>query len=194
MRLTPGSVALALSVGAHAALFLASGTGASANPAAQALRVRLSASPAAVATPPRSVPKRPAPPPPSETPKPAPARENSALAEAVAAEAPVAAESATSQGVIDIFPALDRFRRRIESLKRYPSAAMRRGIEGTVIILATLDESGRLVESVIMRSSGAPVLDAAALALIERATPFRHHVGRRITLEIPIAYQIDEEP
>lgn len=45
----------------------------------------------------------------------------------------------------------------------YPPEAVRRGLEGEVILLLTLTDSGRLVSAEIARSSGHALLDEAAL-------------------------------
>jgi protein TonB len=59
---------------------------------------------------------------------------------------------------------LDRF-------KRYPRAARQARIEGVVMLHFVMDASGKVLSAEIARSSGRPVLDDEALALIQRAQP-----------------------
>ena len=60
----------------------------------------------------------------------------------------------------------------IERNKHYPEIADRRGQKGVVQIFFSLDRQGRVVESRVVRSSGAPALDEEAVALLRRAQPF----------------------
>ena len=50
----------------------------------------------------------------------------------------------------------------------YPSAARRRGLEGTVVLQVTLGVSGRVQAASVERSSGIAMLDRAALAAVRR--------------------------
>jgi protein TonB len=61
---------------------------------------------------------------------------------------------------------------RLQRFKRYPEAAERRNIEGVTIVRFTVDRSGQLVASEVLQSSGSPILDEEALALLKRASPF----------------------
>jgi protein TonB len=61
---------------------------------------------------------------------------------------------------------------RLERYKRYPAAAERRGIKGVAVVRFRVDRSGHVVSSEIMKSSGSPILDEEALAVLERASPF----------------------
>ena len=61
---------------------------------------------------------------------------------------------------------------RLQRFKRYPEAAERRGIKGVTIVRFTVDRSGQLVASEVLQSSGSPILDEEALALLKRASPF----------------------
>ena len=61
---------------------------------------------------------------------------------------------------------------RLQRFKRYPDAAARRGIKGVTTVRFTVDRSGQLVASEVLQSSGSPILDEEALALLKRASPF----------------------
>lgn len=53
---------------------------------------------------------------------------------------------------------------------RYPADA--RGASGTVVIKFELNRAGEVVGSEVKKSSGVPILDRAALAILKRASPF----------------------
>jgi periplasmic protein TonB len=60
----------------------------------------------------------------------------------------------------------------IERNKHYPEMADRRGQKGVVQVLFSLDRQGRLIDSRVVRSSGAPALDEEAVAVLRRTQPF----------------------
>ncbi len=63
--------------------------------------------------------------------------------------------------------------RKIEKSKRYPGWAMDAGLEGKVLVRFTISRDGGLSENPqLVRSSGAEILDNAAIAAIKRAAPF----------------------
>ena len=82
----------------------------------------------------------------------------------------------------------------LERNKRYPPTAHARGEHGIAQVLFTLDRSGRVVDSRITRSSGAALLDAEALALLQRAQPFppppAEMPGPRVNLTVPIRFNL----
>ena len=63
-----------------------------------------------------------------------------------------------------------RFRRGSNSNKRYPSSA--KGASGAATISFAIDRSGRLVSARLVGSSGSPALDAEAVAIVRRSSPF----------------------
>lgn len=69
---------------------------------------------------------------------------------------------------------LDTWRRRIEAVGNvnYPSQARREQIYGNVRILVALRPNGGLEEVRILQSSGQPVLDEAAVEIVNMAAPF----------------------
>ena len=54
--------------------------------------------------------------------------------------------------------------------KSYPDEARRSGAEGGVVLRFTVERSGRVRDVVLVRTSGSPVLDAAAEAMLRGAT------------------------
>ena len=60
---------------------------------------------------------------------------------------------------------------RLNRYKQYPHAARQARIQGVVQLHFVMDAQGKVLSFEIARSSGRPVLDAEALALIQRAQP-----------------------
>jgi protein TonB len=56
--------------------------------------------------------------------------------------------------------------------KRYPNEARDRNIVGVAVVRFTLSPGGAVLAVALARSSGAPMLDEAALAMVRRAAPF----------------------
>jgi protein TonB len=64
---------------------------------------------------------------------------------------------------------LARLLAQLNRVKQYPRAARQARIEGVVMLHFVMDAQGKLVSFEIAKSSGRPVLDNEALALIQRA-------------------------
>jgi len=60
----------------------------------------------------------------------------------------------------------------LAGFKRYPEAARARGAEGRPSIAFTLDASGRVASVSLTRASGQSDIDAEAVAMVRRASPF----------------------
>ncbi|WP_353956360.1 energy transducer TonB [Vibrio navarrensis] len=77
---------------------------------------------------------------------------------------------------------------------KYPRLAQKRGIEGTAMIEIWLDEKGEQIKSVLIASSGAEMLDNAALKAT-KAWRFSPHVenGRRMPsrIRVPVRFSLD---
>lgn len=54
----------------------------------------------------------------------------------------------------------------------YPDEARRRGLSGTLVLSVRLNPEGELINIEIARSSGEPVLDQAAIRIVELAAPY----------------------
>ena len=82
----------------------------------------------------------------------------------------------------------------LERNKRYPPMAQARREQGVAQVFFTLDRQGHLVESRIVHSSGAPILDEEALALLHRAQPFppppAELAGPQVALTVPIRFNL----
>src|SRR5262249_21755614 len=60
----------------------------------------------------------------------------------------------------------------INRYKRYPAAARAHKLEGIVSVEFSLDRSGQILSARVAHSSGSPILDEEAVALLRRAAPF----------------------
>jgi protein TonB len=65
-----------------------------------------------------------------------------------------------------------RLRSHVQRFERYPAEAERNGVTGSARIAITIDRSGRLLSSRLAGSSGSAILDDAARATAERASPY----------------------
>jgi TonB family protein len=66
---------------------------------------------------------------------------------------------------------LDRVRRHLEQYKRYPEVALKNKEEGTVTVAFTVAHDGTVTKAWIAHSSGNPLLDEAALAMLHDGSP-----------------------
>jgi len=66
---------------------------------------------------------------------------------------------------------LGRVLGQLNRFKQYPRSARQAHIEGVVMLHFVMDANGKVLSFEIAKSSGRPVLDAEALALIQRAQP-----------------------
>jgi protein TonB len=75
----------------------------------------------------------------------------------------------------------------------YPELALKAGIEGTAVIKALVDVDGSIREVQILKSSGNPMLDEAALraARLAQFTPARQRDQVvRVWVSIPVAFRL----
>jgi TonB family C-terminal domain len=78
----------------------------------------------------------------------------------------------------------------IESKKRYPEEAKRRGEEGTVVVSFTIDESGNPVNVRLASSSGSSSIDNETLRLIRSLKFPPPPDGKPINLRVEVEYQL----
>ena len=82
----------------------------------------------------------------------------------------------------------------LERNKRYPPASQSRGEHGVAQVFFSLDRAGRVIESRVLRSSGAAALDEEAIALLQRAQPFpappAEMPGPHVDLVVPIRFNL----
>ncbi|WP_311028023.1 TonB family protein [Mesorhizobium koreense] len=88
----------------------------------------------------------------------------------VAGRGSVASRGGASAGEKAAYAA--RLRSHVQRFERYPAEAERNGVTGAARIAITIDRSGRLLSSRLAGSSGSAVLDDAARATAERASPY----------------------
>ena len=77
---------------------------------------------------------------------------------------------------------------------RYPRRARRQRIEGRVGIEFLIDDSGKVLESRILSSSGHAILDDSGLQAIEDASPFPpppSDVADRV-FRLPLVFRLDQ--
>jgi periplasmic protein TonB len=73
---------------------------------------------------------------------------------------------------------------------KYPPAARRRGLEGEVILLAEVGTDGAVEAVSLLRSSGYPELDDAAMTAVEK---WRFRAPSRLSIQIPITFRLDND-
>jgi periplasmic protein TonB len=82
----------------------------------------------------------------------------------------------------------------LERYKRYPAEAQSRGEQGVTQLAFSVDRNGGVHHARIVRSSGSSLLDAATLALVERAAPLPppppEILGAQVAIVVPIRYNI----
>ena len=93
----------------------------------------------------------------------------------------------------DVAVYLDNWRRKIERVgtMNFPEVARRQKLSGTPVIEVTIGSDGRLLETVIRRSSGHAEIDEAAMRILKLAAPFDPFPGELTVKhdEIRIAYE-----
>ncbi len=74
----------------------------------------------------------------------------------------------------DVAVYLDGWRRKVERVgtMNFPDAARRQNLSGTPVIEVTIGSDGRLVRTVVRRSSGHPEIDEAAIRILKLAAPY----------------------
>jgi periplasmic protein TonB len=82
----------------------------------------------------------------------------------------------------------------LERNKRYPETSQSRREQGVAQVFFSIDRQGRVIDSRVVRSSGASALDEEALALLRRAQPFPKPPaelgGEHVDLTVPIRFNL----
>jgi protein TonB len=90
---------------------------------------------------------------------------------------------------------LGRLLAQLNRYKQYPRAARQAHIQGVVMLHFVMDAQGRVLTAEIAKSSGRPVLDHEALALVERAQPLpalpADYPTRTLDAIVPIEFYLD---
>jgi protein TonB len=93
----------------------------------------------------------------------------------------------------DVAVYLDGWRRKIERVgtMNFPDAARRQKLSGTPVIEVTIGSDGKLLDTVVRRSSGHAEIDEAAMRILKLAAPFDPFPGELAGKhdEIRIAYE-----
>jgi protein TonB len=93
----------------------------------------------------------------------------------------------------DVAVYLDSWRRKIERVGtiNFPNAARREKLSGTPVIEVTIGSDGKLLQTVVRRSSGHAEIDEAAMRILKLAAPFDPFPGELSTKhdQIRIAYE-----
>ena len=90
-------------------------------------------------------------------------------------------------------PYLQRFRRHVQESLVYPLAARRQSLRGTVELDVALDPSGRVRDVRVARSSGAGILDDAAVDILRRLDPLPlpESLPRRpLLIRLPLVFDL----
>lgn len=107
--------------------------------------------------------------------------------------APVAAPQMPAGESRDSY--LGRVLAQLNRFKQYPRAARQARIEGVVMLHFVMDADGKVQSAEIAKSSGRPILDAEALALIQRAQPLpalpADFPTRTLDAVVPIAFSLN---
>ena len=77
----------------------------------------------------------------------------------------------------------------------YPRVALRRGIEGLVLLHVEVNEQGQPIEIQVKQSAGFKPLDIAALKAVRRwrfLPAQRNGVAVRASVEVPVRFRLDE--
>lgn len=88
----------------------------------------------------------------------------------------------------------ETLRSRLEEVKRYPAAARAVHAQGLVLVQVRIDGDGRLTDPEIKETSGSAVLDRAALAAVQAASPLRldHKLERApLMMLVPLHYRLE---
>ncbi len=90
---------------------------------------------------------------------------------------------------------LGRLLGQLNRFKQYPRSARQAHIEGVVMLHFVMDANGKVLSAEIAKSSGRPVLDNEALALISRAQPLpalpADYPTRTLDAIVPIEFYLD---
>ena len=82
----------------------------------------------------------------------------------------------------------------LERNKRYPESSQSRREQGVAQVFFSIDRQGRVIDSRVVRSSGAAALDEEALALLRRAQPFpvppSVFTEDHVTLTLPLRFNM----
>jgi protein TonB len=84
---------------------------------------------------------------------------------------------------------LERTLERLSETLLYPPEAVRRGLEGEVVVMLELDAGGRVVAASVASGSGHPILDDAAIAAARRLGALAPSLAGKAIL-LPVRFRL----
>jgi protein TonB len=81
----------------------------------------------------------------------------------------------------------------LRRFRTFPAEAREKGISGTAIVRFTVASSGAVTAASLAKSSGAGILDQAAVAMVRRASPFPPMpagLGSSLTVNVPVRFDL----
>jgi len=82
--------------------------------------------------------------------------------------------------------------REIRKYFSYPGIARRRNLEGTVLLRFAVEQNGRIADVRIAQSSGAGILDRAALASLQKLASVTLPLAEKLELTLPVIYRLKQ--
>jgi protein TonB len=102
--------------------------------------------------------------------------------------------SAAAAGFMTRSDYVELLRMRVDSLKVYPESAHALGKQGCVVVRFIVGKDGLIRQKTLVRGSGTPALDKAALHAVDRAAPFPMPpaglFAYPLTLQIEICFEL----
>ena len=82
----------------------------------------------------------------------------------------------------------------LERYKRYPRRALKRGVEGEILLKVKILKTGEVVTSQIEKGSGSDLLDGEGLQMVARANPFpeipSEFNSEKFEFKVPVVFKI----
>jgi len=110
---------------------------------------------------------------------------------------PITSLAVPSDGDGQYLREYDRFylliREQIQKAVHYPAAAVRRELNGTVLVEIVLHTDGKVERVEVLRSSSHRLLDEAAVESVKRAAPYSFLSAlpaRQIVVRLPIVFEL----
>ena len=101
-----------------------------------------------------------------------------------------AATTGSGQNTNDMSNALAQIVQVIEEHKRYPKRARDIGMEGSTVLIVSIDSNGQVIDY-RLRDGGNALFRRATLSAAQHLTGLKTQIRRAATLEIPVRYEID---
>ena len=121
--------------------------------------------------------------------EPSPERQRAAPKPPRAPSAPTAAPKPRPPAERLAGETLDRTLGQLSETLLYPPEAVRRGLEGEVVVMLELDAAGRIVAASVASGSGHAILDEAALRAVRQLGALGPSVGGKAVL-LPVRFRL----